>query len=1335
MPLCKIVWILICSVCLTFALKGEESAHNYYFTSIGGEQGLSHNNVKAITQDSRGFMWIGTRNRLNRYDGKAIKVYDCYDPVREKRNNNIGALMEDFDSLLWVGTDKGVFRYNSHDESFSYMDMKTAEGIEMEDWIADIQKDKAGNMWIVVPKQGVFRYNSKEDKLYYYKVSEYSQPNEGNPQSICIEPGSGKVWIGTNGVGVYLYNPLTDSFQHYLGDTQGDSLIGEFIFTMCDYGEYLILGMHEGKLRKLHKTENAVSDVNAPSVHYKIIRDLETISNKIWVGTQAGIYVIDELNDEVIHVHEDPMFKYTLSDNIIEKIYLDKENSLWIGTMLGGVGFLPNRGMTFEQYVPLHYSNSISSRRFRKLTEDKAGNIWIGTDDEGIDIFNPYTQTFTNLKNWAPLLWDNLIVLEIMLDGDSAWVGFFKNGLDIVDLKTNRKQHYAMEDLGIDESSVYSLYKDSEGTIWLGNGWGIYTKKKDERKFIRQNAFELSYIYDILEDRKGYIWVATMGNGVFRYDRRTDETIHFLNDIYDEHSLSSNSVSSITEDRQGNIWFSTDRGGICCYNYATDDFISYSVKDGLPDDVAYKILEDKRANLWFGTNKGLVKFNPLSKDIQVFTQKDGLATDQFAYKAALVAQSGKFYFGASHGLIGFDPYSFHKNEFVPPVYITRLSLFNKEVDAQTKDSPLTQSISHTRKIVLPHNQSNISFDFAALSYISPQANEYAYQMEGIDESWTYTTMNQSASYAKLPPGSYTFHVKGSNNDGVWSEQGASLQIVILPPWWQSSWAYTLYTLAIIGLIFLWFHWYKRKNERKAAIRQHLFETEKEKELYEAKVRFFTDIAHEIRTPITLINGPLESMQEMKIEDPVINKNLRIMSKNTNRLLRLINQLLDFRKLDSNKIVLNMVETDISELVKDVTMQFEPLAERKGKHFELSLPREAIRAWIDSEEFIKILNNLFSNALKYSNKQIEVELSGQSEKFTLRVSNDGDLIPDDFLEKVFEPFYQLKKDRSTAASSGIGLSLVRSLTELHTGSISVNTQNGINNFVLEIPLEQPEAIKTEEENLSEEIVEDVFVADKDIADIHETVLLVEDNAEMLSFLTERLSKFFFVEKAASGKEALDILPEKNIDIIVSDVMMPGMDGFEFCSRVKSDLEYSHIPIVLLTAKNDLSSKIKGLEIGAEAYVEKPFSFHYLITQLTTLLNNRRREREAFIQKPFIPVQQMGMNKADERFMDKVIEIIHQNMADPSFNVEKLAEYVHMSRSSLHRKIKGLLELPPNDFIRLVRLKKAAEIIQTENVRIGEVCYMVGITSPSYFIKQFQKQFGMTPKEFEKQQRNS
>lgn len=1320
---------IICLLSL-ITLQAQDYSFKYYFTVINGRDGLSQTDIKAILQDSEGFMWFGTRNKLNRFDGNSIRVFDCYDSVANKRNNNISSLFEDKNKHLWVGTDKGIFIFDPVYETFTFVNDSTENGIRMKDWVSDIKEDADGNIWIVLPNQGLFKYNG--DGLVHYPFGDTKLPDQGNPQCLCVDR-SGRLWVGTNGKGVYLYNRENGRFTQYLGNNAGETLLGENIYKMCDYGDELVIGIHEGKLRKLNKRKNTLIDVSAPEVHYKIIRDVVCFDDELWVGTQSGVYVINESKNKVSHIYNDPMCPYSLSDNQIGRIYRDRENGIWIGTNLGGVNYYPQRGIEFIRHIPLSRPYTISSKRVREFVEDEDGNIWVGTEDAGVNIYDPQTGAFKKIGRdvGSKSVCDK--TLALLSDKNHIWIGSFKNGLDIVDRKNFSVRHYSGEQLGLNEASIYALCEDHKGKIWIGNAWGVYVGDKKTMNFTRLPQFGLSYIFDIIEDSDGYIWVATMGNGVYKYNPEDGKIKRYVHHEGNETSLSSNSVSNIKETSSGEIWFSTDRGGICRYNKTEDNFTTFSEKQGLPDDTAYKILEDKNRNLWFGTNKGLVRFDPETGKCEVFTTDSGLPGDQFNYKSAFMSSSGVFYFGSSEGLISFDPYQIQKNSCIPSVFITKLLIGNKEVTPHSENSPLQKSILYTDKITLNYDQANIGFEFVTLSYVAPSANVYAYKMDNIDDDWVYMRDNHNVSYANIPPGKYTFRVKGANNDGLWNEAGAVVEITVLPPWWRSPLSYVIYCLLAVCIFYLWFRWYKSRSEIKSAEKQQLFESEKEKELYSSKIDFFTHIAHEIRTPVTLINGPLESMLEMNITDPEMKKNLQIMSRNTSELLALINQLLDFRKMDGNQMQMNFVSLNVVDILKDEYQRFEAMALSENRHMELSLPESEVYVSADRSSFVKILNNLFSNAIRYSDDRIIIKLESEETDFKIVFLNDGQLIPVELREKIFDPFYQMKKDANAFSSSGIGLSLARSLSELHHGSLTLEERDGMNCFVLKLPMVQ-NVEKSDVLSLNEELLpEDSGIDDE--KQNAEVILVVEDNVELLNFMVDKLKQQFVVEQAQNGVEAIKILEEKNIDLVISDIIMPEMDGFELCRNIKSNIEFCHIPVVLLTAKNDLDSKIEGLKMGADVYIEKPFSFQYLLAQITSLFDNRKREKEAFMRKPFLPVSSMGMSKADEELMNKLIGIIEDNITDPNFGVERLSEIVYMSRSSLHRKIKVIAGSSPADFIRLIRLKKATELIIDGRHRIGEICFLVGINSPSYFIKLFQKQFGMTPKEFEKQQRQS
>lgn len=1328
-------------------ISGQTLDKNYYVTSI---KNLSQNNVKAIIQDSKGFMWFGTKNGLNRFDGKEVKIYSCYDKEKETGDNNISALFEDKNKNIWVGTDRGIYIYDPLSEKFRYFNTATETGIQVLDWVAQIIEDRENRIWIIIPNQGVFRYDIDLKKLHHYAFITSSNQTSKHPQCITILK-SGEIWIGTNKDGLYRYNSKTNSFDQYITDRNGTSIKDDMIFSTCEYGDYIILGVHEGELKKYDYTTNTFSLVNSPDVHHKIIRSVNVFNNELWVGTEQGIYIINENEAKTEILRYDPMIRNSLTDNKIYSMHQDKEGGIWIGTGFGGVNYVPTQTLSIDRYVPSQQKNSIAGRIIRDMKEDANGNIWVCTEDNGIAIFNPKQNSFENIIPTGGIQFIPQAMLE---NQNEMWIGLFKNGIDIYNTKTKAVRHLSPKLLGIDESSIYTLHQDKKGKIWLGNGWSVYSGDKNTLKFKRLDEFGYNFIFDIYEDSKGFIWVCTIGSGIFRLNPKNETVEHYIHKKDDPNSISSNSVSSITEDKKGNIWFSTDRGGIFKYIERSNSFKTYSKKEGLPDDVTYKIIEDNDGMLWFGTNHGLVRFNPETEAIQVFTEKDGIINNQFNYKSALKTRSGKLYFGCINGLMSFNPNEIRRQSFIPPLYITKLLIFNEEIEADKKNSPLKNSIIYTESVELEHNQNSLGFEFASLSYSSSSNYKYAYKLENFDKDWTITNEGRSVSYTNLSPGEYNFRVIATNSLGEWGENETFINILIKAPWWKSTAATYFYIfLFLIGLItfvYLYDHFQKKRYQQK----QIIADNQREKDIYNAKIEFFTDIAHEIRTPLILINGPLEAiLEEEKIESPSIRKNMLIMEQNVKRLLELINQLLDFRKIDERKFVLDFKNTNLNELVENTVNRFLPMAEQKEKSMHLSLPESILTANIDPESFIKIISNLINNSLKYSDKNIQIKLYASEDNIVhIKVINDGAPIPADLSKKIFEPFYRTTKE-SHIPGSGIGLSLASNLAKLNHAELILDTTEQLTTFILSVPIEEqldkpntdqkPHAIEEKhivagmKENKaepisykSEEDIENTEIEEEEKNQKEHNILIVEDEPDVLSYLSNRLGEFLNIYTATNGKEAMKVLNDQYINLILSDMIMPEIDGLELCQKVKSNDDLAQIPFILLTAKTDIDNKLKSLEIGADAYIEKPVAFKYLYKHIMMLLKNREKEKKAFLNKPFFPVQKMKVSKNDEKFLNRIIEIIQNDLTNPELNVKNLADKLYMSRSGLHRKVKQLTTLSPIEFIKLIRLKRAAELIQTGEYQIAEVCFMVGVNSPSYFSKMFYSQFGVTPKEFAK-----
>ena len=810
---------------------------------------------------------------------------------------------------------------------------------------------------------------------------------------------------------------------------------------------------------------------------------------------------------------------------------------------------------------------------------------------------------------------------------------------------------------------------------------------------------------------------------------------NYLHDESNPKSLPYDKVVSVFEDSHRQVWLTTQGGGFCLFHPETETFTSYNLADGLPNDVIYQIVEDKEGFFWLTTNNGLVCFQPTTGAMKVYTTSNGLLGDQFNYRSSFETEDGTIYLGSIDGFVAFNPKNFSENKSLPSIVITDFLLFGKEVYVGEPGSPLEKSITFSDELVLQSNQNSFSFRVAALDFQAPRMSRIMYKLDGFDADWLTVGESPIVTYSNLRYGNYTFRVKVSNSDGVWNEEGISLKVHILPPFYLSVWAYIVYALLIIGCSLYTVMYFKRRSNRKHRRQMEKFEQEKEREVYNAKIDFFTNVAHEIRTPLTLIKGPLENIILKKQVDTETREDLNVMKQNTERLLNLTNQLLDFRKTERQGFRLNFTECNVTEILKETHKRFTSLAKQKGLDFVLQMPEKDFYAHINQEAFTKIISNLLNNGVKYAESYVHISLAvpdtDGGNSFRICTVNDGVIIPDAMKEEIFKPFVRFneQEDGKVTTGTGIGLALSRSLAELHQGTLTMGKGEENNTFCMTLPIVQDTTITlTTEVEAGTDKINEAPAEQAVEKDNRPTVLVAEDNPDMLAFVVRQLSKDYTVLTATNGAEALRVLDGNYVNLMISDVVMPVMDGFELCKTIKSDLNYSHIPIILLTAKTNIQSKIEGMELGADAYIEKPFSVEYLQACASNLIQNREKLRQAFAESPFIAANTMALTKADEEFIKKLNEVIRVNYANPEFSMDDMADNLNMSRSNFYRKIKGVLDLSPNEFLRLERLKKAAQLLKEGENRVNEICYMVGFNSPSYFAKCFQKQFGVLPKDF-------
>ncbi len=1315
---------------ITIFCQAQSVEEHYYFKNLSIRNGLSQNTVNAILQDRKGFMWLGTKDGLNRYDGLSFRKFkhDAANP-RSIGNSFITSLYEDFNGNIWVGTDAGVYIYYPEKEAFEEFDCQSLEKTRIERSVSMIAGDKQGRVWIAVEAQGMFCYDARQKLLRNYLLSEISS----NIKCFTFDSG-GTLWLGFYGDGLYYSKDNLATVHPYGSPEDGKREFEGGVITKIVQGNYncLYIGSVKEGVSELNLTSGQVRNLLAIDESGESIfcRDLLPYSdNELWIGTESGIYIYNLRTAQFIHLRASLYDSYSLSDNAIYALYKDREEGLWIGSYFGGVDYYPRQYTYFAKYYPKNIANSLHGKRVREFCRADDGTLWIGTEDGGLNHFNPKTKEFHFFEPSAGFT----NIHGLCMDGSHLWVGTFSKGLRVIDTRTGvilRTYTEGHTSHSLNDNSIFSICRTSAGEIYLGTLFGLLRYNRTQDNFDRIPELNGKFVYDIKEDSYGNLWLATYANGAYCYDVSARRWKNYVFDAEDEKSLPYDKVLSVFEDSYRQIWLTTQGGGFCLFHPDTETFTRYGLKDGLPNDVVYQIVEDDDRFLWLTTNNGLVRFDPKTMEMKVFSTANGLPTNQFNYRSGFKDEAGNIYLGSINGFVAFDPRTFAENRQVPAVAITDFLLFNKEVPVGETDSPLKSSITFSDKVVLTADQNSFSFRIAALSYQAPRMNKLMYKLEGFDEGWLTIGESPLVTYSNLGYGDYVFKVKASNSDGVWNEQETSLHLSILPPFYLSGWAYCFYVLFFMGCLVCVIFYFKRRNYRKQHRQMEMLEQEKEREVYHAKIDFFTNVAHEIRTPLTLIKGPLENIILKKEVDSETKEDLYIMKQNTERLLNLTNQLLDFRKTETRGFRLNFTECDVVAVLRETYLRFTSLAKQKGLDFILELPQECFMADVNQEALTKIISNLLNNGVKYASTYLRISLETDEKVFHIRTFNDGEMIPDTMKEEIFKPFVRLDKEDEVTTGTGIGLALSRSLAELHQGSLMMEKGEEVNCFCLTLPVNQDSTITLSAENVSQ-VEENSCGWEQEETDTKEKkpmILVVEDNPDMLAFVRKQLTTEYSVLTAMNGIEALAVLDNHYVNLVVSDVMMPQMDGFELCKTIKSDLSYSHIPVVLLTAKTNIQSKIEGLELGADAYIEKPFSVEYLLANISSLIHNREKLRQTFAKSPFVAANTMALTKADEEFIWKLNDIIQANLHNPEFSMEDMADALKMSRSSFYRKIKGVLDLSPNEYLRLERLKQAAQLLKEGKSRVNEICYTVGFNSPSYFSKCFLKQFGVLPKDF-------
>ena len=1336
------------------------------FNYLTPDDGLYSDHIYAFCRDYKGCIWIGTVDfGLNKWDGNKISGYRYKKGEKGSLSHDgISCIFEDSKKNLWVGTFNGLNLYNRNEESFTVFLNDSDDIISENNTINAIFEDRKGNIWIATG-DGLKKWIKEENRFLTYHIQ--SKDYSAKRIMSVVEDSNGSLWVATYARGIYKFDPKKESFTVYDDPTIDFGNIDPLKDLCIDKHDNLWIACNSGGLISFTPSTCKFEQYGAKGDHKgtnsKLLRKIiEEDDRYMLIATDhGGINRFDRINRTFEYITYEENKENGLNSNGLWTIYKDPEGILWVGTSSGGVNYYNPKKDLFKTFR--HNSGNPGSLCYNavlSMFEDSEGLIWIGTNGGGLSIFDPKTERFKNYKHDPanPNSLGSNVILSITEDKEhNIWLGTWGNGLNCYNKKTGKFIHYVHNEndkTSLKTNIVWYILPDQNGNIWVSipDGIDIFDKNKGVIKEFRpdsKNKHALSHhtINAIYKDYDQNIWICTQ-NGINLYDAKSNSFIVFKN-------FPDNSIISFLKDKEGCFWVGSNKKGL--YHFKLDGTIidTFRFSQGEYDSKVSGILEDNKFNLWLSTDDGLIKFNKKNKSFKRYSTSDGLQGRLFSM-GLLKSHTGQMYFGGYNGFSTFHADSLKKdNDYIPVISLTDFQIFNKPVSIGAEGSPLKKSISETEEITLSYRQSTFSFEFTAISLTHPEKQLYAYKMEGYEKEWNYTTADRRyVTYTNLDAGSYIFRVKGSNNDGVWNQTGISLKINILPPWWRTWWAYSLYLLVFVAIIYFVVKYILTQNQLALA----RMEANKLHEIDQLKLNVFTNISHEFRTPLTLIMGPLEKFIKDENASGLDKSLLNLMYRNSQRLMRLINQLLDFRKLEAGQLKLNLTHDDIIIFIVNIAETFKQYAEKRNIKYQIVHEVESLQNLFDPDKLDKILYNLLSNAFNYTPDNGEITIAvetindGITDFVEIKVKDNGIGIPKEALSSVFNIFYQVEGNAPIKAEgTGIGLSLVKELVNLHNGHIYVESEVGKGSiFTVQIPLNikqqptSPQAItKAGNIFITSKLSSESIKADENLNNSNENrgdddtniVLIIEDNDDLREYLEIELSPFYRVIKAKDGLGGMNEAIENIPDIIISDIMMPGIDGIELCNRLKANAHTCHIPIILLTARQSLEHKIEGIESGADDYITKPFSAQFLLARIKNLIFSRQRLKDYF-NKTIITSDtiEFKVNKSDENFINRTQQTIENNYHKPDFDIEEFASLMNMSSRQLFRKIKALTNQTPNALIVNCRMRHASELLIEGSATVYEIAYATGFTDPSYFTKVFVNQFGIIPSSYKEKHDN-
>lgn len=1468
-------WGLITATLWMLILTPGYAQSDIRFEEVHSINPLSHNSVTYIHQDRQGFLWVGTFNGLNKYDGYSFKVYKFSDQEHQHPSTNrISSIHEDSRGMLWIEIYDGSYKcFNPYREEF--YPIPTGIDSTFQPRFTHFYESANGTVCLSTEKSGVlfFRFDDMAKAPVMYHLM--NRPGEeqvltDNGVNFVVQDRNGYLWIGTNSGltrlheddlgqehprvlkyftersfttcekvgdrlwfgnnvnGVTWYEPSGERFGNLRADDGGWDLNGMDVLTLQAHDHQLWIGTSAGVLFRYDQEKEALNefritdrrsgkrfnqiycdlydqvwllseefgitrlDPETGKSHYyslfpnknrhliddERIKIYEDSKNQFWLGGQnIGVQQYLREEDRFIAYLNDPNDPMSLQSSVVEFLMEDRENNLWIGTNWFGKGLsrMIKVDKAFRYVLPVQKPESKLENLVRSLFTDSYGYIWAGTKSGQITIYDPDLNRVHVVEKDPEINYSGYSVYNMEEDGEGyIWLctkgaGIFVSNQPLSEvhprydrLTFNNIDAEPGNPRSLNSNNVYDIEIDELGRVWVATYGGglnlIETDTQGNRTFRRfttgNSALTSDNLRDLHLDRQGRLWIAsTVGvNYIDIYHQQgTDFEIRNLSSASDEQQgLSYSDIIMMMEDRDGHLWLASAGGGvneILNPEGETFRFKYFSTKNGIKDDYILSLAEDVYGYVWIGTASGLSRYNPVSGDIDNFDKKAGLPEVSFSERTAAVAPSGKVLFGTANGFYSISPDDIEREETHPTICLTDLMLNNVEVTPGDEGSPLQQSISYADRITLRSSQSDFSIGFSLLSFKSPESNHYSYILEGFDDGWNYIGTEHKATFTNVPPGNYTFRVKGLDSD--LSEYGTEtkVQVTILPPLWRTRTAIVIYAVLLLVMIYLAY----RISLRFIRLKNNL---KVEKIVAESKLRFFTNISHELRTPLTLILGPVDRMIQESNLPAEIRHQLAVVHRNTKRLLRMVNMILDFRKIQYEKITMRIQEIDLIPFLKQIYESFEAQARQKKIRFNLIYDKsdEHLTLWGDIQKLDIVIFNLLANAFKFTpeNRSISMIVSREhdtSDWIRIQVSDTGIGIEKEKLDLIFNRFFVSHTQADNEyQGTGIGLSLSQEYVKLHQGEITVESTPGKGtDFIVRLLTGNahfPEDVVLREReaySYSPKVVEPAkepssLPEQEHVEEIKEDgkkphILVVEDDVEMCYYLKRILEKQYVVDVAKDGLDGWDKAIQLSPDLIVTDVMMPGMNGIELTRKLKEEFSTCHIPVIMLSSKSAVKSQVEGLQVGAEAYVPKPFNSEILVSYIQSILAQRRMVRGILESRVELKPDEVQVTPKDKEFIEQVLALIDENLANPEFNVEKLAAKVFISRTLFYKKIKSITGYQPVELIRMMRLKKAAKFIETGEFTVSEVAYMVGYNDIRYFSTSFKKQFGVSPSHYQ------